>query len=262
MKQLKRIGPSLGLLLVIFFGWEAIVRQWNIPDYLLPAPAQILQAILANFELLWLNTGITFMAVALGFLVSLASGLALGIAIFYSPTLERAVYPLLIASRNVPLFAIAPLLVVWMGFGLPPKVAVAVLIAFFPIVVNTYDGLRSVDNDLINLMRTLQASRWQILRKIRLPGALPFLASGVKLGWVYSVLGAVFAEMIVGGQVWTSSGVIAGGLGYWIRNATNFGHLDLAFALIFWLSGLSLALFGLLVLIERHLLRWQQVERM
>ncbi len=261
MKRLKQLGPPLSLLLALFAGWEAIVRLWSIPDYLLPAPTAIFRAIPDHLELLWLNTGITFTAIALGFLISLVSGLALGIVIFYSPTLERALYPLLIASRNVPLFTIAPLLVVWLGFGLLPKVAVAVIIAFFPIVVNTYDGLRSVDADLVNLLRTLLASRWQILRKLRLPAALPFIFSGVKLGLVYSVLGAVFAEMVVGGQVWTASGVATGGLGYWIRNATNFGHLDLAFALIFWLAGLSLALFGLVVSLERYLLRWQRVER-
>jgi ABC-type nitrate/sulfonate/bicarbonate transport system permease component len=261
MKRLKQLGPPLGLLLFFFAGWEGVVRAFHISDYLLPAPSEIFKALLARFDLLWQNTGVTLSAIAWGFAISLISGLALGIAIFYSRTLERALYPLLIASRNVPLFTIAPLLVVWLGFDLLPKIALAVIIAFFPIVVNTYDGLRAVDPDLVSLMRTLQAGRWQILKKVRLPGALPFIFSGVKLGLVYSVLGAVFAEMVVGGQKWTPSGETLGGLGYWIRNATNFGHLDLAFAMIFWLAGLSLALFGLVLWLERWMLRWQHVER-
>lgn len=261
MRRLKALAPPLGLLLLFFLGWEALVRAFHVPQYLLPAPCQILGIIPARFGLIIENTGVTFVAIALGFAISLVSGVALGIVIFYSRTLERALYPLLIASRNVPLFAIAPLLVVWLGFGLPPKVAVAVLIAFFPIVVNTYDGLRVVDQDLVDLLRTLEARRWQILTKVRLPGALPFIASGVKLGLVYSVLGAVFAEMVVGGQVWKASGGTAGGLGYWIRNATNFGHLDLAFALVFWLAALSLALFGLAVVWERRMLRWQRAQK-
>lgn len=261
MAWLKQLGPPLGLLLLFFASWEGAIRAFHIPDYLLPAPGAIFQAISARFDLLWQNTSVTLEAIALGFAISLVSGLALGILIFYSPTLEKALYPLLIASRNVPLFTIAPLLVVWLGFDLLPKIALAVIIAFFPIVVNTYDGLRAVDPDLVNLMRTLQANRWQILQKVRLPGALPFIFSGVKLGLVYSVLGAIFAEMVVGGQKWTPSGDIPGGLGYWIRNATNFGHLDLAFAMVFWLAGLSLILFGLVVLLERWMLRWRRVER-
>lgn len=258
--MLKTIGPPLGLLLLFFAGWEGAIRAFHVPDYLLPAPSEVFQAILTRFDLLWKNTGVTLEAIAWGFALSLLSGLALALAIFYSRTLERALYPLLIASRNVPLFTIAPLLVVWLGFDLLPKIALAVIIAFFPIVVNTYDGLRAVDPDLVNLMRTFQAGRWQILKKVRLPAALPFIFSGVKLGLVYSVLGAVFAEMVVGGQKWTPSGETIGGLGYWIRHATNFGHLDLAFALIFWLAGLSLTLFGLVVLLERRMLRWRHVE--
>ncbi|MCS7197274.1 MAG: ABC transporter permease [Candidatus Bipolaricaulota bacterium] len=261
MRVLRQLGPPLGLILAFFAGWETLVRLWEIPTYLLPAPTQIFQAIPAHLEILWLNSGVTLAAVGLGFGISLLGGLALGIAIFYSPMLERALYPILIASRNVPLFTIAPLLIVWMGFGLPPKVVVAVIIAFFPLVVSTYDGLRALDADLVNLFRALGATRWQILRKLRLPAALPFIFSGAKLSLVYSIIGAVFAEMVVGGQVWRASGVVAGGLGYWIRHATNFGHLDLAFALILWLSGLSLVLFGCIVWIERHLLRWQRVER-
>lgn len=262
MMRLKQLGPPLGLLSLFFAAWEGAIRVFHIPDYLLPAPSKIFKALAVRFDLLWQNTGVTLEPIALGFAISLVSGLALGILIFYSPTLEKALYPLLIASRNVPLFTIAPLLVVWLGFDLWPKVALAVTIAFFPIVVNTYDGLRAIDPDLIHLMHTLQAGRWQTLKKVRLPGALPFIFSGVKLGLVYSVLGALFAEMVVGGQKWTPSGETLGGLGYWIRHATSFGHLDLAFAMIFWLAGLSLALFGLVLGLERWMLRWQHVERL
>ena len=261
MTPFARALPPLGLLLAFFALWEGAVRLLRIPEYLLPAPSAALTALLEQGAALWVGTAVTFASALLGFGLAALAGLGLGVAIFHSPTLERGLYPLLIASRNVPLFAIAPLLVVWLGFGLPPKVALGAFIAFFPVVVATVDGLKAVDPDYVALLRVLGASRWRTFWTVRLPGALPAVFSGLKLGLVYAVLGAVFAEMVVGGQVWSPHGPAAGGLGYWIRVATNFGRLDEAFALVFWLSAGSLLLFGLLVLVERRALRWQRVGR-
>lgn len=249
----------LGLLLAFFGLWEGAVRLWRVPEYLLPAPSAVLEALGASWEDLGVGTAVTFASALLGFGLAALAGLGLGVAIFHSPALRRGLYPLLIASRNVPLFAIAPLLVVWLGFGLPPKVALAAFIAFFPVVVATVDGLAAVDPDYVALMRVLGAGRWRTFRTVRLPGALPAIFSGLKLGLVYAVLGAVFAEMVVGGQVWSPQGPAAGGLGHWIRVATNFGRLDEAFAVVFGLSGGSLLLFGSLVYLERRALRWQRI---
>ncbi|MCX8103315.1 MAG: ABC transporter permease [Candidatus Bipolaricaulota bacterium] len=245
----------LGLLLV----WELAVRTGTVADYLLPAPSMIGSALVSHRWLFVQNAWETLKAVALGLAVALSAGLATGMVLFYSPLLERMIYPLLIISRNIPYYAIAPLLVVWFGFGLWPKVIVTALIAFFPIAVNTHDGLKSVDPDFVRLLRALGANRVQIFVKVRLPGALPLVLSGVKLGVVFAVVGALFGEL-VGGQRWTPEGIV-GGLGYLMREAANRGALELAFGGLIWLSALSLVLFGGVVVLERYLLRWHVQER-
>ncbi|MBI1742796.1 ABC transporter permease [Candidatus Acetothermia bacterium] len=259
MARYREFGMPTLFLLSLALIWEIAVRTGQIATYLLPAPSAIGSAMLLYRSLLVQNTLATLQSVGFGLLLALSTGLILGIALFYWPLLKSTLYPLLIASRNIPYYAIAPLLIVWFGLGFLPKVIVATLIAFFPIVVNTHDGLKAVDPDLVKLMQTLGASRFQILRKVRFPAALPLILSGVKLGAVFAVVGALFGELI-GGQRWTPEGLI-GGLGYLMREAANRGALDLAFAGMVWLSALSLALFGVVALLERYLLRWQISER-
>jgi len=258
-RSIRDIALPALFFMALLLAWELAVRVGQIAEYLLPAPSAIGKALISHQLLLWQNAWATVQAVGLGLVLALGVGLAFGIMLFYSPLLERMIYPLLIISRNIPYYAVAPILIVWLGFGLLPKVIVGALIAFFPIVVNTHDGLKSVDPDLVKLLRALGASRLQIFFKVRFPAALPVILSGVKLGAVFTVVGALFGELI-GGPRWTPGGII-GGLGYLMREAANRGALDISFAAMVWLSALSLALFGIVALLERYLLRWQTCER-
>lgn len=247
----RRVLPAFGLLLLFLLLWEGGVRLFRVPDYLLPPPSQIFGLMGARPDLLLHHTQITMAEVGLGFLFAFVGGILLAITLFCSQSLERAVYPLLIASQNIPVFAIAPLLIVWLGYGLWPKVVVAALIVFFPIVVNTFDGIKAADPDLIHLLQVMGAGRGQILAKVRIPAALPFIFSGTKLGITYSVIGAVIGEW-VGSQA---------GLGYLMLYANRLSQVDLLFAALFVLSLLGVGLFGMVMLLERFLMPWRQVVR-
>ncbi|MGZ5312750.1 MAG: ABC transporter permease, partial [Solirubrobacterales bacterium] len=168
-----------------------------------------------------------------------------------SETLRRAVYPLLVASQTVPVIAIAPILIVWFGFGIGPKLAIIALVCFFPITVNTLDGLRSVDPDQVKMMRTLDAGRWQILRRVEAPSALPFAFSGAKIAVAIAVIGAVFGE-------WAGS---SSGLGHLMLEASAQLLTARLFAAIAVLSAMAICLFGLLALAERRLIPWNHPER-
>jgi ABC-type nitrate/sulfonate/bicarbonate transport system permease component len=244
------LPPAL-LALLAFGAWELSVYVFSLPAYLLPAPSRILSRMMENHQLLFSHAGITLLEVALGFGIALTFALLLGLLLFYSPLLERAFYPWLILSQNIPIFAIAPLLVIWLGFGIWPKVLVAALIVFFPMVVNTLDGLKSADLDLIDLLKIMGATRWQIMRKIRIPAALPFIFSGMKIGVTFSVMGAVIGEWIGGQQ----------GLGYLMNQQKTLLHTDLVFAAIFWLAALAILLFLLVSLIERKIMPYRKIER-
>ena len=162
-------------------------------------------------------------------------------------TLRRASYPLLIASQTIPIIAIAPILVIWLGFGIGPKLAIVALVCFFPITINTLDGLRAVDPDAIKLMRGLDASRWQTLRRLEAPAALPYAFSGARIAAVFTSIAAVFGE-------WTGS---SSGLGHMILQDNAQLETARVFAAFFVLSAIALALFGLIALAERRIVTWR-----
>ncbi len=237
------------LLLVALLGvWEAAVRLWAIPFYILPAPSRIAQLIATEQPLLWSHTWITLGEVLTGFGLALIVGILLALMIFYSPVLERTLYPLIIGSQTIPVFAIAPLLIVWFGYGMLSKVVMTALIVFFPIVVNTVDGLRAADEDAINLLRVMKATDWQIMWKVRIPSALPFIFSGTKIGVAVSAIGSVIGE-------WVGS---TGGLGFLMIHANAQLRIDLIFAAIIYLSVLAIGLFVLISLLEWLSLPWRR----
>jgi putative hydroxymethylpyrimidine transport system permease protein len=219
----------------------------NLEEFLVPSPAEIAEALWQNRSLLAENAWVTLQEVLLGMGCALAAGLGFAVAMHFSETMRRAAYPLLVASQAVPILAIAPILVVLLGWGIGPKLAIVALICFFPITVNTLDGLRSVDPDAIKMMRTLDASRGQILRRVEAPTALPYAFSGAKIAVAVAVIGAVFAE-------WAGAN---SGLGVLIRE--DNAHLETArlFATVAVLSGMAIALFGLFALAERRVVTWR-----
>ena len=192
------------------------------------------------------NTWVTLQEVLAGFALSVAAGVAFAVVLHLSPTMRRAFYPLLVASQTVPIVVLAPILVVWLGFGIGPKLAIIALICFFPVTVNTLDGLGAVDPDLMKMMRTLDASRWQTLRRIEAPTALPYLFSGAKIAVAIAVIGAVFGE-------WAGS---SSGLGHLIQEASAQLQTDRTFAAVVVLSAIAITLFALLAALERRIAWW------
>jgi ABC-type nitrate/sulfonate/bicarbonate transport system permease component len=243
-------GPPLLLILALLAAWELLVRALALPDWLLPPPSRIAASFGENLGLLRGHVAATLYVTALGFALSLALGFALALAIDFSPLLRRALYPLLVASQTVPIVAIAPLLVIGLGFGSLPKVLVVALVTFFPIVVGTVDGLRAADRDMLRLMEALDASRWQNLRLLRLPAALPSIFSGLKIAVTYSVIGAVLAEWIGASQ----------GLGVFIARSLRAFRTDQVFVAAAVTSLLTIGLFLLTLALERALTRWRYLE--
>ena len=226
--------------------WEGLVAVNDVPSWKLPPPSAIAVEMWEARSMLASHTWVTLEEVLVGFTIALAVGVCLASLIALSPTLGRALYPPVIASETVPWIVIAPLLLIWVGYGMQHKVIVVALIALFPVVVNTVDGLRSTDPDMVSLLRTLGANRWQIFSKAQVPSSLPSLFSGIKIAVTASVIGAVVGE-------WVGS---SEGLGYLaIRSKSQF-LTDRVFASIFLLCLMGIVLFLAAALAERKLLPW------
>ena len=234
------------LLAVLLGAWELYAQLGGVEDLILPAPSEVATALWDDRSLLWDNFLVTAEEVVLGLLVAVAAAAILATAIHFSPAVRGAVYPLLVASQTVPIVIVAPLLVVWFGYDLGPKLAIIALICFFPIVVAALDGLASVDPDLRKLMRTFDAPRLRTFRLVELPCALPSLLTGARIAVAIAVIGAVLAE-----QAGSSDG-----LGHVLLQATPQLETARAYAAVVVLSAFAIALFGLLAVVERRLLPW------
>jgi len=246
------LAPALVLAALIGL-WQLaastgfLAEAMGIEDFLVPSPAEIASSLWDNRSLLAENAWVTLREMLLGILCALAFGLLAAVAMNRWRLVKDAGYPLIVASQTIPVIAIAPILVIWLGYGIAPKVALIALFCFFPITVATLDGLRAVEPDAIKLMRTLDASRWQLFWRVEAPTALPSIFTGTKIAVVFAPLGAVFAE-------WAGS---SAGLGHQIL--TDNGQLEVArmFAAILVLSAMALALMGLTALAERRVIAWR-----
>ena len=247
-RTVRRWLPALLIVLGILALWEAYVRIFDVQTWLLPAPTTIGLALVEDAGLLWRHTRVTLYEIIVGFGLALASGVLLATAIGMSRTLERALYPFIIASQTIPIIVIAPMLLIWVGYGLAPKVIVVALISFFPIVVNMVDGLKSVDRDMVNLMKTLGANRRQVFFKVQVPTSLPYLFSGMRVAIAVSVIGAVIGE-------WVGS---SEGLGYLMLRSKPQFLTERVFASIVILSVLGIGLFACVGIVERLAIPWRR----
>ncbi|HEY0317780.1 MAG TPA: ABC transporter permease [Solirubrobacterales bacterium] len=232
-----QIAASTGVLAGLF----------NLPEFIVPSPAEVGSSLWENRTLLAENAWVTLREVIIGLACALLAGLGFAIVLHLSATLRRAFYPLLVASQTVPTIVLAPILLIWFGYGIGPKLAIVALICFFPITVNTLDGLRSVDPDAIKLMRTLDASRWQIFHRVEAPSALPYVFSGAKIAAAVSVIGAFFGE-------WVGA---TSGLGRLMLQDSAQLQVARQFAAVVLLSAMAIALFGLIALAERYIVSWR-----
>ena len=244
-------GIPILILLGLVGLWEFWVQVWEVPKWQLPSPSDIGLELSASRGLLWHHMLVTLEEIVLGFTVALGTGLILASGIAYSRILERSVYPIVIASQTIPIIAIAPLLLIWVGYGITPKVIIVALICFYPIAVNSVDGLKAVDSDMANMMKTLGASRWQIFNKLQIPTALPFMFSGIKVGISVSVIAAVIGEWVGG----------SAGLGYLITYSQPLFLTSRVFASIVVLSAMGISLFLLAGFLERMMLPWYHTQK-
>ncbi|NDO89278.1 ABC transporter permease [Cellulosimicrobium composti] len=242
--------PALVLLALVGVWWFVAWREL-VPAYLVPSPGAVWDTMVADWAMLLEHTWVTTMETVVGFVLAAVIGVATAVVLVYSPTAEKSLYPLILFAQVIPKIAIAPILVVWFGFGATPKIVLAVLIAFFPVVVSAVAGLRSIDPELLEMSATMGASRWRTFRKIRFPGSLPQLMSGLKVAVTLAVVGAVVGEFVGADR----------GLGYVLLLAS--GNLDapLLFADLILMSLIGVVLFLLVELLERLLIPWHASRR-
>ncbi len=243
----------IGVSLLAFLGmWEGVVRLLGYPPFILPSPSHVFQRLLVLLAdgSLWRHTGVTLGEILAGLSLGTAVAVTLGYLLAHSPLAEHLLSPYLVASQSVPVVAVAPLLVIWFGTGLLSKILVCALTVFFPILVNTVAGVRSVEPELRDLMRTLEASRWQTFYLLEVPAALPVLLSGLKIGATLSVIGAIVGEFVASNR----------GVGYLIKQGQQLYDTPLVFVGIGVLVLLAQSLYGAVVLAERFLLRGYSIH--
>ncbi|MFW6273440.1 MAG: ABC transporter permease [Halanaerobium sp.] len=238
--------PVIIFFILSLIIWEIIVQFLNIETWILPAPSAIFAEIVETRSLLIEHSLRTLYESIFGLTISAAAGILIGTIIFNFEILERTLYPLMVISQTVPIVVLIPLLVIWFGFGLLPKILIVILACFFPVAVNTVDGLNTADRDKINLLKAMGASKWQIFTKVRIPTALPMIFSGLRISATYSVMAAVVAE-------WMGSDI---GLGVFIVRSSNSYLTARVFAGIVLVSFFSIMLFQSITLLERLLIPW------
>jgi NitT/TauT family transport system permease protein len=240
MRRFRRELPALLAFVLFVAAWEAASHVFAIPKYLVPAPSVIVAAMVEAWGPILSDSGVTLMEAVVGLALSIVVSVPLGIIIVYSPVIERIVYPFLVASQAIPKVALAPIFVVWFGFGLLPKVLIAFFIAFFPIVVNTVVGMSRTPPEMIHLMRSLGASPAQILLRVRLVAAAPYIFAGIKIAAAFAVVGAIVGEFIAADK----------GLGYLQLLANNNMQIPLLFGTLVALSIMGILLFYVGALVE------------
>lgn len=242
----KLIPYATGLTLLL--GWETAVRWTHLPAYILPGPLQILQTLGETLPLLVKHTASTLEEAALGFVLAIATAFMVAFVLNRFYWLNQAVYPLLIVSQTVPIITLAPLFLIWFGWGMLPKVLVVVLVCFFPVVINLLNGLNSVDPDLINLFRSMNASRMAIFKMVKLPAAMPGFFSGMKISASYSIMAAVIGEWLGAQQ----------GLGYYMTIAQKSFRVDRVLAAVMIIAVLSLLAVKIIDLTEWLMMPWNR----
>ena len=241
---------TLITLLAIFLvlaAWETICRVLSIPDFILPTPLRIVTVAVVQADLLLPHAAVTAVEVLAGILMSLMVAVPLSIAMFAHPAAENAIAPFLVASQAVPVFAVAPLLVIWLGYGMASKVLMAAVIIFFPITVNLLEGFKSCDQEFRVLFRLMGAGFWQTLRLLYWPWALPHFFAGLKVGVSVATIGAVIGEWVGAQQ----------GLGYLMIQANARLKVDVVFAAILWLSAMGLSLWVFVGFLEKRVITWK-----
>lgn len=249
--MLKRNIPSITAIAALLLLWQLVCMVGLIPTYMLPSPIKVLRAFVDELPLLWENSLITLQEAFIGLVLGVSVGFVAAVLMDTFDILCKAFYPLLIITQTIPSVAIAPLLVLWFGYEMTPKIILIVISTFFPVTVGLLDGFRSADKDAIGLMRSMGADRLQIFRYIKFPSALPQLFSGLRIAAAYSVVGAVISEWLGG----------FGGLGVYMTRVKKAFAFDKMFAVIFLISAISLALMALVEFAEKKCMPYRHLDK-
>lgn len=243
---LLRYAPALFFLVVLLAVWQLTVNYFSIPRWLLPSPSQIGKALWNTKDMIWGHTKATIIETTLGLGLAVALGMTVSTLMTLFPLSRRGFYPFLIISQTIPLIAVAPLLLLWLGYGVLPKILIVVLVCFFPIAISLLEGLELSDLDLLHLLQSMGASKWQVFSLIRWPHAMPALFSGLKIAAAYSVMTAVISEWLGASQ----------GLGVYLLRSSNNFLTDRVFAAIIAITALSFFYYAIIVILTRLLLPW------
>jgi NitT/TauT family transport system permease protein len=247
---LARNAPAIALFGLTLLAWQAAVSLLGVREYLLPSPASVLRA-MSGTEIPWTgHVWITTVEIVGAFLAAAVVGIALGIAIAWSPVLARALVPFLVFVNTLPKVAVAPLMLLWVGYGIMPNMLMGALIGFFPVVINTAVGVTQVDDELLDLGRVFSAPKWKVFLKIRIPNAYPYILSALKITATAAVVGAVVGEFVASQK----------GLGYVINTTQGSMNTPVAFAALVWISVIGLAVYGAVVMAARWIAPWAETS--
>jgi len=238
---------SLTLIMTVLAVWEAACRFFEVPDFILPAPVQIVTVALVQAPIIFPHAAVTALEIILGIFLSLLVALPLATVMFVRPSIGKALSPFLVVSQAIPVFALAPLLVIWLGYGIASKVLMAAIIIFFPITVSLLEGYRDCGDEYVMFFRLMGSGFWDALRLLYWPWALPFFFAGFKVGVTVATIGAVIGEW-VGAQM---------GLGYLMIQANARLKVDMVFAAILWLSVMGLYLWAFVGFLEKKIITWK-----
>ncbi|MBM3599253.1 MAG: ABC transporter permease [Alphaproteobacteria bacterium] len=249
-ERIQAVAFPAATFAALLIAWQVLVRVFNVPEYILPVPSEFLARLVEARALIWTHTLVTASEILLGFAAAAVISVPLALVIVSVGWLERCLYPLIVFFQLVPKIAIAPLFIVWFGFGLFPKVLLTFLLCFFPILVDSMSGFRALDERLLYITRSMGATPWQTFRYVRLPAAMPFIFSGLKVSIVLAATGAIVGEFVGANN----------GLGYLLLRATSYLDMSLIFAALVALSIVGL-LFSYLVQASEYLIMpWQRKE--
>lgn len=249
MRKLENIEDkiiSTSFFGILVFVWEVVARLELVPTYILPAPTKIIKTLITNLPVLREHIIVTLMEALVGFTISIIFAMVIAVVMDSIPIVKKAVYPLIITSQTIPIITIAPLFAIWFGFGYLPKVVIVVLVCFFPITISLLEGLASVEEDLLNLIKSMGASKIQLYRMVKLPAAMPSFFSGLKISGTYSIMGATIGEW-VGGK---------NGLGVYMLRVKHSFATDKVFATIIIITLLSTLILKIISFIEKRSMPW------
>jgi len=248
---LGSFGRGIAGVVVVIILWEIICRAFHVPEFILPAPIAIIERLFTEWQLLAAHTWVTISEMVLGFALAVIIGVLAAILVTTSDRIKDVAMPLIVITQLIPKIAIAPVILIWFGYGISSKVVIAFLIAVFPIVIDMATGLTMIERELIELLRSLGASRWKIFMKAQIPNSLPHLFSGMRVSITLAMIGAVVGEFVGGSE----------GLGYIIVVGTSELKTALVFAAIFVLTAVGFLLFALIGWVERLVIPWSASER-